>query len=105
MDFNLFLKSGFMGFAIGTGSLMLVFFVAGMALKIGRNRFRRVYLLGGFVSFLLVDLFLYYRLIYDQPELMPQAQLFLAACIGGWLGSLIFGATQLKPVLMDSLKK
>lgn len=105
MDFSLFLKSGFMGFAIGIGALMLVFLVAGMALDVGRNRFRRVYMLGAFVSFLLIDIFLYYRLMYDQPELMAQPQLFLAGCIGGWLGSLIFGATQLKSVLMDSLKK
>ena len=105
MDFSLLLKSGFMGFAIGIGSLMLAFMVAGMALDIGKNRFRRVFLLGAFVSFLLIDIFLYYRLMYDQPELMAQAQLFLAGCIGGWLGALIFGATQLKPFLMDSLKK
>lgn len=102
MDFSLFLKSGFMGFAIGSGSLMLVFFVAGMALKITQNRFRRVLWIAGFVSFLLVDMFLYYRLVYQQ---MDMAQLFLAGCIGGWLGSIVFGITQLKPILLDSLKK
>ncbi len=102
MDYNLFLKSGFMGFAIGAGALMLTFFAAGMGLKISRNSFRRVFLLAGFVSFLLVDLFLYYKLVYQQME---QAQLFLAGCVGGWLGSIIFGMTQLKPILLDSLKK
>jgi hypothetical protein len=102
MDINLFLKSGFMGFAIGAGAQMLIFFLSGLILKIRQNNFRRVFLLGAITSFLLVDGFLYYKIVFQQVE---QPQLFLSGCIGGWLGATIFGITQLKPILMDSLKK
>ena len=102
MDYNLFLKSGFMGFAIGSAAIMLIFFLSGMLLKIKQNSFRRLFLLAAIVSFLLVDGFLYYKIVFQKVE---QAQLFLSGCIGGWLGSIIFGVTQLKPLLMDSLKK
>lgn len=102
MDFNLFLKSGFMGFAIGAGTQMLIFFISGLALKIRRDSFKRVFLLAAVASFLIVDGFLYYKIVYQKID---QPQLFLSGCIGGWLGATIFGMTQLKPLLLDSLKR
>ncbi len=102
MDYSLFLKSGFMGFAIGSATQMITFFLAGLLLKIRQSSFKRVFMLAAIASFLIVDGFLYYKIVFQQIE---QPQLFLSGCIGGWLGSIIFGMLQLKPLLIDSLKK
>ncbi len=101
MDLMLLMKAGFAGFALTVGVIMLTFYVAGWILKISGANYRRVLLLGCLASFLVIDSFLYYKIRISDIE---GGQLFLAGCIGGWLGGLAFVATQLKRFLLDFLR-
>lgn len=93
MSYGAMIKAGFMGFALAVGGLMLVFFVAGTLFKATERAFSKVFLVGGIVTFLLVSVFLQYRLQVSPDFAHP---VIGAACIGGWLAGLISGATQLK---------
>jgi hypothetical protein len=97
MDIVFFLKAGFMGFALCLGTLMLVFFVLLRFAKLQRTSFTRIFILAAVASFLVLDVFLYYKIAISQT---PNAQAFLAACIGGWLGGIFSGLTNMKSVLL-----
>lgn len=98
MDFGLLLKAGFSGFALSLGVLMLVFYVVGSFLPVWQKNFRRVFLLAAVVSFVVVDLFLYYKIRVSQ---VPDPHIFLTGCIGGWLGGIFSGLTQMKRFLLS----
>ncbi len=101
MDIFLLLKSAFAGFALCVGTLLLCFLVFGWLLKVSNRHFTRVFLVGAILSFLLADFFLYFKIVVsriDNPEL------FLVGTVGGWLGGIFFGLTQLKPMLKGLLK-
>jgi hypothetical protein len=100
MDFSLMLKAGFMGFALSLGALMLVFYVAGVLLKVSQRHFLRVAILACVTAFIAVDIYLYYKI---QISLVEQSQVFLAGCIGGWLGGLLFALTNLRQFLKRTL--
>jgi hypothetical protein len=97
MNVALFLKAGFMGFALAMGVLMLVFYLVGGFVRLSPNNFVRVFVLAGLASFLVMDVFLYYKI---RVALTPDAQLFLAGCVGGWLSGILSGLTTLKKFLM-----
>lgn len=101
MDLSVMLKAGFMGFALCVGTLMLVFYVAGMALKVSEKYYVRVFVLAVIASFLAVDAYLYYKI---KVSLVEQAQVFLAGCIGGWLGGMIFSVANMRPFLRRTLR-
>jgi hypothetical protein len=101
MDLMLLMKAGFAGFALAVGVIMLTFYVAGWILRIGRTNYKRVMILGCLASFLVIDSFLYYK---TRIGGIQDGQLFLAGCVGGWLGGLTFVSTQLKRFLLDCLK-
>jgi len=101
MDIFLLLKSSFACFALCTGALMLCFFVFGSLLKVSATQFSRVFLVGALFSFLLTDLFLYYKIVSSRVD---NAELFLVGTVGGWLGGIFFGLTQLNPLLKSLLK-
>lgn len=97
MDVMLMIKAGFCGFALSLGVLMLVFYVVGRFSPVSRQRFVRVFVLAAIASFLVMDLFLYYTITKASS---PQSQIFLAACIGGWLAGIIAGLTNMKGYLL-----
>lgn len=97
MQVALFLKAGFMGFALAMGVLMLVFYLVGGYVRLSQKNFVRVFLLGGLASFLVMDVFLYYKI---RVVANPDAQLFLAGCVGGWLSGILSGLTTLKRFLL-----
>lgn len=97
MDIVFFLKAGFMGFALSLGVIMLVFFLARRFGKVPRQSFTRVFIAAAVASFVVVDLFLYYKITVTQ---IPEAQAFLAATIGGWLGGVFSALTSMKNVLL-----
>jgi hypothetical protein len=97
MDFGLLVKAGFLGFALSLGVVMLVFFVVGRLLRISERNFVRVFILAAVVSFAVIDLFLYYKIRIVR---VPDAELFLSGCIGGWLGGIFAGLTHLKRLLL-----
>jgi hypothetical protein len=101
MDITFLMKAGFVGFSLSIGVLMLVFFLLGSLLKISQQHFTRVFVLAGVFSFLFTDLFLYYKIQVSQ---IAGAQLFLAGCVGGWLGGIIFGLTQMNRLLRNFLR-
>lgn len=101
MEYNLLIKAGFMGFAASTGAMCLVFLIAGNLLKINRRRFSSVYLLAGVVSFLIIYLLLYTKIMTTGIQ---APQIFLTGVIGGWLASVLFGLTQFKRLLISFLK-
>lgn len=101
MDTFLLLKAGFSGFAISVGSQMLVFYLAGGLLHITRRYFSSVFLLAGIFSFLLADLFLYYKISASQDF---DSQFFPVGCIGGWVGGIFFGLTQMNRLLRTFLR-
>lgn len=101
MDVVSILKAGFMGFALSLGVLMLTFFVIGSFTDVKRQRFVRVFLVAAIASFLAVDLLLYYRIKILQ---IPDPQVFLSGCVGGWLGGIFAGLTQFKGILVGFLK-
>jgi hypothetical protein len=49
----------------------------------------------------LADLFLYFKIVVS---LVDNPELFLVGTVGGWLGGIFFGLTQLKPMLKSQLK-
>jgi len=87
-----------MGFAMCLGVQMLVFYVIGRYMPVSDRNFMRIFILAGAVSFLALDLFLYYRITVGQ---VPAAEIFLAGCIGGWLGAIISGLTHMKRFLLS----
>jgi hypothetical protein len=101
MDFGLLLKAGFSGFALSLGVLILMFYVIGSLVRVGQKNFVRVFILAAVVSFVVVDLFLYYKIRVSQ---VPNAQLFLTGCVGGWLGGIFSGLTQMKRFLLNLRK-
>lgn len=96
MELLFLIKSGFMGYVMAVGCQVLVFFVFGTFLKLPKNRFNKIFLLAAICSFIAVDALLYVKI---RTYNLPQAQLFLAGCIGGWLGGLISSYTTVKPYL------
>lgn len=101
MDLSLLIKAGFLGFALSLGVLMLVFYVVGRFLHVSERNFMRVFILAGLVSFGIVDLFLYYKIRVLQ---IPNAEVFLAGCVGGWLGGIFSGMTHMKRFLLSFRK-
>lgn len=101
MDFPLMLKAGFMGFALSLGALMLVFYIAGVILKVSLSHFRKVTLLACVTAFVAVDVYLYYKI---RISLVEQSQAFLTGCIGGWLGGILFSLTNLRQFLKRTLR-
>ena len=102
MDFVLILKAGFLGFGLSLGVQFLVFYLAGQFLGASIRHFIRVFLLAAVASFLAVDLLLYIRIpTYEGPH----SQLFLVGCIGGWLGGLASGLTQMRGYLLRFLNR
>ena len=87
-----------MGYALSLGVQMLVFYVIGMFLRISERNFIRVFIVAGFISFLALDLFLYYKIIVDQG---PNPEVLLAGCLGGWLGGIASGLTHIKRFLLS----
>jgi len=96
--FLFLLKAGFMGYALSLGVQMLMFYIIGMFLRISERNFIRVFIVAGFVSFLSLDMFLYYKIVIDQG---PNPEIFLAGCLGGWLGGIVSGLTHLKKFLLS----
>jgi len=101
MDVVLILKSGFMGFALSLGVVMLVFYLAGIFMGISRKAFMRVFLLSALASFLAVDALLYYRI---RVLHVSDGAFLLSGCIGGWLSGITFGVTRMKSYLVSLLK-
>ncbi len=101
MDFGLLIKAGFLGFALSLGVLILVFYLVGSFVRVARHNFVRVFVLAAVASFVVMDLFLYYKIRISQ---IPDAQLFLAGCVGGWLGGIFSGLTQMKGLLLNLRK-
>jgi hypothetical protein len=98
MNVALFLKAGFMGFALSLGVLMLVFYLVGGYVRVSQTNFTRVFVLAGLASFLVMDVFLYYKIMVVAT---PEAQLFLAGCVGGWLSGILSGFTNMKKFLLS----
>ena len=101
MDVSVILKAGFMGFALSLGALLLVFYVAGIILKVSGKYFVRVFILACIAAFLAVDVYLYYKI---RVSLVKQAEFFLVGCIGGWLAGILFGMTNLRQFLKRTLR-
>jgi hypothetical protein len=101
MDTMLFVKAGFAGFVLALGVLILVFYVVGGFVPVTRKNFVRIFVLAALLSFLAVDLFLYYRI---RSSSGPEAQMFLAGCVGGWLGGIFAGLTNMKGLLLGLRK-
>ncbi|MEW6138217.1 MAG: hypothetical protein AB1733_08295 [Thermodesulfobacteriota bacterium] len=101
MDFSIVLKSGFMGFALAVGILMLVFYLCGVVLTVARRYFVRVFTLAAVASFVGVYAFLHYKI---RVSPVPQPELFLVGCIGGWLAGIFFGLVNLRRFLTSTLK-
>lgn len=101
MDISIVLKAGFMGFALSLGAVLLVFYVAGILLKVSQKYFVRVFILACIVAFLAIDGYLYYKI---RISLVKQAQFFLVGCIGGWIGGILFSVTNLRQFLRRTLR-
>ena len=97
-EFYLILKAGFMGFALCLGVLMLVFYVLGIFTQLSERNFMRVFLVAGLISFVALDLFLYYKIASTQT---PSPHIFLAGCTGGWVGGIASGLTHMKKFLLS----
>jgi len=101
MDIFYLLKSAFAGFALCLGPLMLTFFVLGQVLGLSKRYFIRAFLLGAICSFLLIDGFLYYKIVMSCVE---NPNIFLVGNVAGWLSGIFFGLTQMKNLLSSFLK-
>ncbi|MFH1113380.1 MAG: hypothetical protein V1792_05620 [Pseudomonadota bacterium] len=101
MDFSVILKAGFMGFALSLGTLLLVFYIAGIVLNVSGKYFMRVFILACIAAFAAVDAYLYYKI---RVSLVEHAQFFLVGCIGGWLGGMLFSVTNLRQFLRRTLR-
>jgi hypothetical protein len=97
MNVALFLKAGFMGFALAMGVLILVFYLVGGFVRVSQRNFIRIFVLGSLASFLIMDVFLYYKI---RVVGIPDAQLFLTGCVGGWLSGILSGLTTVKRFLL-----
>lgn len=100
MDMFVPIKAGFLGFILSVGIEILVFYVVGNVKGLRGQSFTRVFILAAVAAFLAVDIFLYYRVYLSETV---QSQMFLVGCIGGWVGGIFFGLTQLKPLLRSLL--
>ncbi len=98
MDILILLKAGFIGFAMCLGVQMLVFYLIGRYMPVSERNFMRIFILAGVISFLALDFFLYYRITVNQ---VPNAEIFLAGCIGGWLGGIVSGLTHMKKFFLS----
>jgi hypothetical protein len=97
MNLLLLLKAGFLGFALSLGSLMLAFYVVGGFVRITDRNFIRVFMLAGVFSFAMAYIFLRLKIgSYEGPD----ATLFLAGSVGGWLSGIISGLTHMKRLLL-----
>ncbi len=101
MDFSVILKAGFMGFALSLGVLLLVFYVAGIVLKVSKKYFARLFILACIAAFVAADAYLYYKI---RISLVKQPQFFLVGCVGGWLAGIFFGMTNLRQFLKRTLR-
>jgi len=101
MDFMVPLKAGFMGFSLSIGVQLLVFYLLGALAGVERKSFVKAFALAGIASFLAVYLLLHYK---TQDYQSAQALLFLAGCIGGWLGGIFSGVTSLRRLLLSFLR-
>jgi len=98
MDILLIIKAGFMGFALCLGVLILVFYLVGFVVKVTEKNFVRVFMLAALASFVAIDLFLYYKIAVVQ---VPGGPMFLAGSVGGWLGGITAGLTNMKRLLLS----
>ena len=96
------MKAGFLGFILSVVVQYLVFYAAGRLTDVSEKRFVRVFVLAGLASFMIVDIFLYYKVYLSQTL---DSQFFLVGCIGGWLGAIFFGLTQMKPMLLNFIRR
>ncbi len=85
-----------MGFALSLGMQMLCFYMAGFS-GISKENFVSVFIAAGLASFASV-----YALLMHQIRVsaMPEFPFFLASCVGGWLGGILFGLTYGKELLL-----
>lgn len=98
MDSMMAVKAGFMGFALSMGVLMLAFFVLGRFVTVSAESFVRLFVVAGLASFLAIDVFLYYKIRVEQ---LSHSEFFLVACLGGWLGGIFSGLTNMKKLLIS----
>lgn len=98
MDIVLYLKAGFMGFALSIGVQMLFFFIAGSLMKVTAKNFYRVFVLAAVAAFAAIYMFLHYKIRVAQ---VPETQAFVSACVGGWFAGIIFGFTRMKNFLLS----
>lgn len=101
MDYAVILKAAFQTFALSIGVILLIFTIAGTAMKVPRRSFNRVFLLSSIASFAAVYLLLHYK-IRVSPA--PESPIFLVGCVGGWLSATTFAITQMKRYLTACLK-
>ncbi len=102
MDMLVPVKAGFLGFILSVGVQLLVFYVVGGFKQVTPQNFTRTFILAAVAAFLAVDLFLYYKVYLVRTV---QSQIFLVGCVGGWVGGIFFGLTQLKPVLLSVARR
>jgi hypothetical protein len=101
MDLFLPLKAGFMGFAVALGVQLLVVYLLGSFLGMTKRNFVKAFGLAVIASFVAVYLLLHLKTQGYQPT---DAHLFLAGCVGGWLGGVISGFTSLRRLLLSFLR-
>jgi hypothetical protein len=101
MDYMLPLKAGFMGFSVSLGVQLLGFYLLGTLLGLEKRSFIKAFTLVAVVSFLAVYVLLHYK---TQDYQAAHALLFLAGCVGGWLGGIFSGLTSLRGTLMRLLR-
>lgn len=101
MDIFLPLKAGFMGFALALGVQLLVFYLLGSLAGVTKRSFVKAFSVAAMASFLAVYLLLHYKTRGYEPA---EAHLFLAGCVGGWLGGVFSGFTSLRRTLIGFLK-
>jgi hypothetical protein len=101
MHITLIIKAGFMGFALCLGVLLLIFYAVGLLLKVPRRHFVRVFFLAAVVSFVVEYLYLHYKLPLGDAV---QSPLVLVGSIGGWLGGILFGLTNIRRFLANTLR-
>lgn len=101
MDLMLPLKAGFMGFAVALGVQLLGFYLLGALVGLQKSSFIKAFTLTGIASFVGV----YLLLRYKTPDYQSaQALLFLAGCVGGWLGGIFSCLTSLRRTLIGFLR-
>jgi len=101
MDLYLTLKAGFMGFVLALGVQVLVFYLLGSVVGVHKRSFLYAFSLAAAASFVAVCVLLYYRAHDYRPA---EAELFLAGCVGGWIGGVLSAFTNLRRLLAGFLK-